>query len=131
MTTIFHLGTPKNDGWQWLENRYCRRRLVSLYQGYRAPVLQWARDTRACRDEYAQAMAEGREHDDFAFYARRYPALRQKIALTHELHFCARENTGGAGWEDYKRNFLSLADRSRGLQIFKQADRGKLCVPIV
>lgn len=53
------------------------------------------------------------------------------IALTHELHFCARENTGGAGWEDYKRNFLSLADRSRDLQVFKQADRGNLCLPVV
>ena len=74
MTAIYHSGTPKNDGWQWLENRSCDCRLFSLH--YRTEVMQWLRDLRAIED----ARPIIGEHGDFAFYAQRYPALRQKLA---------------------------------------------------
>lgn len=113
MTTIFHSGTPKNDGWQWLENRFCHCRLFSLYRGYRAPVLQWLRDLKENEEAYAQAVVEGREHDDFAFYAYRYPALRQKIARRDRARRQRQYEAGDDGDFDTLDHFSTIEPWAR------------------
>lgn len=66
MTRYFHSGTPKNDAFQWLENRFTHYRLFSMYGDYRRPVMRWLRDLK-----------EGIDSVD-AYFAR-YPAERFKI----------------------------------------------------
>jgi hypothetical protein len=46
MTQYFHSGTPKNDAFQWLENRFTHYRLFSIYGDYRKEVMRWLRDLR-------------------------------------------------------------------------------------
>lgn len=60
----------------------------------------------------------------------KFHLLHMMIELSHELHFCARKNTGVAGWAEYKRKFLSASSRPVDQVVYKQADRGRLCVPM-
>jgi hypothetical protein len=46
MTQYFHSGTPKNDAFQWLENKCTDYRLFSIYGDYRKPVMRWLRDVK-------------------------------------------------------------------------------------
>jgi hypothetical protein len=46
MTQYFHSGTPKNDPFQWLENRFTHYRLFSIYGDYRKEVMRWLRDLK-------------------------------------------------------------------------------------
>lgn len=46
MTAYFLSGTPRNDAFQWLENKFTDYRLFSLYGAYRKPVMCWLRDVK-------------------------------------------------------------------------------------
>ena len=81
MTQYFHSGTPKNDAFQWLENKCTDYRLFSIYNDYRKPVMRWLRDVK-----------DGIESIDA--YLDRYPIERVKLLRAdalrrhHQLEQC-------------------------------------------
>ena len=46
MTAYYLSGTPKNDAFQWLENKFTDHRLFSIHGGYLRDVLRWLRDVK-------------------------------------------------------------------------------------
>ena len=72
MTRYFHSGTPKNDAFQWLENKFTDHRLFSMYGEYQKAVMQWLRDAR-----------DGIESVDA--YLDRYPAQRHRLEVVDRI----------------------------------------------
>src|SRR5690348_16275882 len=66
MTAYYLSGTPKNDAFQWLENKFTDHRLFSLYGDYRKAVMRWLEDVK-------------NGIDSVDAFLDRYPAKRHKI----------------------------------------------------
>ena len=72
MTDYFHSGTPKNDAFQWLENKFTDYRLFSIYGDYRKAVMRWLRDVK-----------DG--IDSIDAYLDRYPVERLRLQRADAL----------------------------------------------
>jgi len=72
MTQYFLSGTPRNDAFQWLENRFTDHRLFSLFSGYRQAIMCWLRDVK-----------DGIDSVDA--FLDRYPAQRHRIEAADRI----------------------------------------------
>jgi hypothetical protein len=80
MTQYFHSGTPKNDPFQWLENKCTDYRLFSVYGDYHKPVMRWLRDAKDgidCIDAFLDRYPVERVRMQRADALRRHHQLEQ------------------------------------------------------
>jgi hypothetical protein len=80
MTQYFHSGTPKNDPFQWLENKCTDNRLFSVYGDYHKPVMRWLRDVKDgidCIDAFLDRYPVERVRMQRADALRRHHQLEQ------------------------------------------------------
>jgi hypothetical protein len=72
VTDYYFSGTPKNDAFQWLENKFTDHRLFSIHGGYLRDVLRWVRDVK-----------DGIDSVDA--FLDRYPSQRHRIEAADRI----------------------------------------------